>query len=288
MDSTTILLFIVIVTNAGGEGKTMLGQLIRALLELAGEPVYVLDGDAGNRAAKVADDTAVTLGWGAKAMVSEAIVAASSGNHVILDLGANALASAREIADLLPALRTRFAEAGYRTVALMPVSTNKVGAVEAIKELAPNLLGFEKLFVQVNRDGSDHYAGNWPEATTLRVGHLYPGFQMLIREPGMSLVRIVTDPPQDRQLAAAYIARWMRNFADQTAAKDLLGGTPPALASFGTDPGALRVVINSLEMTTDSQLMKYLNVTRINDLLNEHGWTAVGLRNVADQIETDW
>lgn len=281
------LLFVVIVTNAGGEGKTMLGQLIQALLELAGKPVFLLCGDAGNRAAKVADPTAATLGWGAKAVVSEAIVAASSGKYVILDLGANALASAREVTELLPALRTRFAEAGYRTVALMPVSTNKLGAVEAIKELAPNLRGFEQLFVQVNRDGSDNYAGDWPEATTLRVGHLYPGFQMLIREPGMSLVRIVTDPPQDRRLAAGYIARWMRNFADQMVVKDFLGGVPPVLASFGTEQADLRVVINSLEMTTDRRLMKYINVTRINDLLGEHGWTAEGLRKVADQIESD-
>jgi len=159
MSNLTTLLFIIIVSNAGGEGKTLLAQLIQALLQLAGEPVIMLDGDAGNKAAWVADDNAKVVGWGVDAIKATDILAATQGSHVILDLGANSLASAREIVDLVPALRKTYAGAGYRTIAFLPVSTNKLGAVAAIKALAPKIAGFEKVFVKVNRDGSRAFSG---------------------------------------------------------------------------------------------------------------------------------
>lgn len=56
------LIFAVIVSNAGGEGKTMLAQLLQALWILAGEHVELLDGDQGNMAAKVADRNARVVG----------------------------------------------------------------------------------------------------------------------------------------------------------------------------------------------------------------------------------
>lgn len=177
MSNLTTLLFIVIVSNAGGEGKTLLAQLTQALLQLADEPVIMLDGDAGNQAARVADDNAKVVGWGVDAIKARDILAATRDAHVIFDLGANSLASAREIAELLPALRAAYAEAGYRTVAFLPVSTNKLGAVEAIKTLAPKIEGFEKLFVKVNRDGSRAFGGTLEGDDVVAVGHLRPGFR---------------------------------------------------------------------------------------------------------------
>ena len=46
------LLFIIILTNSGGEGKTTLTLLLRAILDLAGIDSLGIDADQGNWALK--------------------------------------------------------------------------------------------------------------------------------------------------------------------------------------------------------------------------------------------
>ncbi len=75
------------------------------------------------------------------------------------------------------------------------MSTNKLGAVEAIKALAPKIEGFEKLFVKVNRDGSRAFSGTLEGTDVVEVGQLRPGFQAYIRQPGQTMATAVTHPP---------------------------------------------------------------------------------------------
>jgi len=154
MSTIQRLLFIIIVSNAGGQGKTTLGRIIKALLAMAGHQVQIIDGDAGNAAASVVDASAKGLGWGAQTILSPTIVEACTGKHVILDLGANAMASAREIVDMVPALTAAFEAAGYESLAIFPLSSNKAGAAGSIKNLAQLLPAQNKLLVLNDADGS--------------------------------------------------------------------------------------------------------------------------------------
>ena len=141
-------LIIIISSNAGGQGKTTIARVIKALLEMAGtRPVQILDADAGNAAASMLDARAERLGWGVRATVSPQILKAYNGRHVILDLGANTMASAREIVDMLPEMLSLFEGANYRSLAIYPVTPNKPGAAEALEKLTDFLPAQEKLVV---------------------------------------------------------------------------------------------------------------------------------------------
>ncbi|PZU56389.1 MAG: hypothetical protein DI547_16710 [Sphingobium sp.] len=286
MSNLIRLLFIVIISNAGGEGKTLLAQLIQALLQLAGDPVIMLDGDPGNQAAKVADDNAKVVGWGVDAIKAPDILAATNHAHVILDLGANSLASAREIVELLPALRTTFAEASYRTVAFMPVSTNKIGAVEAIKTLASKIEGFERLFVKVNRDNSRAFGGTLEGDDVIDVGHLRPGFQAYIRQPGQTMANAVAHPPKGFGLAAAQVAEWMRDFAAQPPVLDLIGSIPKTLGQHDRPVAVPGFPVNVIEHATDAALTENIRRTRVTQAIARAGFTPEGLRKVAALIES--
>jgi len=286
MSNLTRLLFIVIVSNAGGEGKTLLAQLIQALLQLADEPVIMLDGDAGNQAARVADDNAKVVGWGVDAIKARDILAATRDAHVIFDLGANSLASAREIAELLPALCEAYAEAGYRTAAFLPVSTNKLGAVEAIKTLAPKIEGFEKLFVKVNRDGSRAFGGTLEGDDVVEVGHLRPGFQAYVRGPGQTMANAVSQPPAGFGLAAVQVAEWMRDFAVQPPVLDLLGPVPAVLDRHERPVDVPGFSVSVIEHATDAALAENIRRTRIMHAIAQAGFTPEGLRKVAALIES--
>lgn len=284
MNPITTLIFLVIVSNAGGEGKTLLAQLMQALWQLLGRPVLLLDGDPGNKAAKVADSTAKVVGWGVDALKADEIVATTAGHNVILDLGANSLASAREIVDLLPALQRAYAAAGYRTIAFMPVSTNKIGSVGAIQRLALKVVQFEKLFVRINRDGSGTYDAGLAATDVIDVGHLPPGFQNYIREPGRSLATSVSSPAKSYGIAATFVADWIRTFANQEAVHALVGDVP-ILIEYEPPPGQLRFNVKRLEDATDEALTRNLYRSRILAAIDESGWTADGLRKVATMID---
>ena len=283
MTSTKKLAFLVIASNAGGEGKTLLAALMKALWLLDDQPVHLICGDPGNRAAKVADESARTVGWGVQAIRAGDIVASTLGGHVILDLGANTLASAREIVDLLPSLRASYASAGYRTMVLLPVSTNKTGAVEAIEALASNLTDFEQLFVEVNRDGSGTYDKDLKSSNVIRLDHLQPGFQTYVREVG-SLFKAVTTPLKGYEHASAYVAQWMRTFATQEPVRELVGDIE-ALNTCSPVPGLLIVKAPRLDDVTNEQLEWNVYRSKVLREIYRKGWTALGFRQIAAMMD---
>jgi hypothetical protein len=271
MDPIKTLIFLVIVSNAGGEGKTLLARLMKSLWRLLDEPVHLFCGDPGNRAAKVDDSSAGTLSWGVQAMRADDIVAATAGQHVILDLGANTLASAREIVDLLPALQSGYEGAGYRTV-------------DAIEALAPNLHGFDKLFVQVNRDGSGTYDVDLSSSDVIEVGHLQPGFQTYVRKVAGSFADAVVAPRMGYGTAGLYLAEWMLAFASQAPVHSMIGEVS-ALTGRKPVPGVLRFGVAKLSDTTDDALAVNVHNSRILNAIGRAGWTADGLRKVAAMMD---
>ena len=285
MPSVNQLIFVVIVTNAGGQGKTTLARVIKTLLGLVGQPVQLLDSDAGNAAAKVIDASAKKIGWGVDTVVAPDIVASCPGPHVILDQGANALASAREIAALLPELAKRFEGAGYRNVAFLPVTPNKPGATEAVLNLAEQLPPMERILVRNDIDGSDRFEAIATSNPVVDLKHLPPGYMSYVNEGGLTFLDAIQQPAPDRTEAGRIIAGWLREFAKQTAEHGLFVVPAAKLELHPRPDGVANFVVKTAAAATDQALAQNQRKSRILTLLNKHGWTPAGLRAVAAEIE---
>lgn len=283
------LIFALIATNAGGEGKTTLALLLKALWGMARHPSEILDGDNGNRAALKADNTVGAVGWGAGPDCAPDMFQSHKGKNAIFDLGANALASKREIADLVPELGDVFAEGDYRCVAIMPLSTNKMGAGGALLALGESLTQFEKIYVRVNRDLSNCYDPDFKPASYVDLGHLAPGFQQYIRDLGGSMAQAVLEPPPGYRNAASYVAHWMLDFVTQPAIAELFGPRPAEviLNAYPEAPPTIRFQVLHLSEITDEALVENARQSKILDAIDRKGWTADGLLLVATLLAAD-
>ena len=279
-------LFLVAMSNAGGEGKTLLALLLAALMCLEEEAVRVFDADVGNWSIRQQANDAKTIGWGVQVVLADHVADAAKDMHAVLDLGANALASATEITNLVPELRKVFEERGYRTIAFIPVSTNKTGAVGAALKLAESqkLTGFTKIFVRVNRDGSASFDEGLEAQDVIDLGHLKTGFQQYFRGPGDGLVNAILDPPADYREAALHVAEWMREFAEQDQISALFPRALDVLRSLAKPSCKLRMTVPNLYQAKDESLAFIGRQTKILNLLDRHGWTPEGLRMTAQSI----
>lgn len=277
-------IFFTTMSNAGGEGKTLVSLAIIALCCLQQEAACVLDADIGNWSMRQQVEQASLVGWGVKTIKADEIADDSRGAHTVLDLGANALASATEMTALVPALRKAFAHRGYDTIAFIPVSTNKVGAVGAAVELADSVTGFTKIFVKVNRDGSAAFDAEFEEGKVIDLGHLQTGFQQYFRGPGAGIVDAILHPPSGYIEASRHLAEWLRDFASQEPICDLFPGALRVLNDVPPPAGNLVYVVRNLKAASDDEIADNMHRAKIVKLLNKHGWTPAGLRSAADVI----
>jgi len=281
------LIFALVATNAGGEGKTMLAHLLHALWIIAGQPVELLDGDAGNYAARSTVKNARSVGWGVGATYAPQIVGALEGSHSVVDLGANAYASMREIVELLPALRDGFVDIGYRPVAFLPISTSKIAAGGALLALGAKIQGFDQIYVRVDRDQSGNFDPTFNAPVVVDLGHLAPGLQQYIRGPGRSMAEAVMNPPPGYHIAATHVAYWMLDFLQQPPIAAIFGTRPAEvlLAAYPDEPPYIGYQILQLEDTTDKALTEKARRTTILSAIERNGWTAEGLRVVATLMD---
>lgn len=280
-------IFALTATNAGGEGKTTLARLSKALWEMADYPAEILDGDNGNRAASKADNTAQAVGWGAGPTLAQKMFSAHEGRHAIFDLGANALASEREIADLVPELGNVFAAGGYRCVAFMPLSTNKLGAGGSLLALGADLTQFEKVYVRVNRDLSNNYDPEFNPTSYVDLGYLDPGFQAYFEFMRVSMAQAVLQPPPEYKTAAAHLAYWMLEFVRQPEIEGIFGSGPAEaiLKAYPEAPPAFRLLVLHLAAATNEALAENAHKTKMLDLLDKYGWDPTGLRLAAAFVD---
>lgn len=265
-------ILIIVVSNAGGQGKTTLSRLLKALFEIAGQPVQILDGDAGNAAISIIDPTSARLGWGVQSTVSAEIVQAFRDKNVILDLGANTMASAREIVDMLPQLIADFEAAGHKTLAVFPITPNKPGAAGAIEKLTQLFPAQNKLVVMNDADGSGNFEPLDLPLPIARLGYLQPGFIASVDALSAgSFSQAVISPADDRQIAAQHLARWMTGFAKDLPFQDVFGPAVTTLGKF-PEPGKIRHRIDTVSATSDARLRELTRRTPILDLLDQHGW----------------
>jgi hypothetical protein len=285
-----LLLFVLILTNAGGEGKTTLTLLLRCLLDLAGAGSFAIDADPGNWALKnrSGDDVATdVLAWSPRAGAAAKIVAKAIGQCVMMDAGANMMATGQPIGELVFELQKCFAGEGYRTAAFIPVSPNKSGAAEGASILCDRIDGFEKFIVLNHRDKSGNFGQIRAGLATITVSHLEAGLQAYLDQHGWRIADVLTDPTTSSSRAAAYVGEWVRSFASDSKVRSLLTDEvcDRAISRLPGRPPRLRVLIETAADTTDASLAAKESKTTILDLLDRFEWSPAGLRAAADVLD---
>jgi hypothetical protein len=285
-----LLLFVLILTNAGGEGKTTLALLLRSVLDLAGIDSFAIDADPGNWALKnrSGDDVATdVLAWSPRAGAAAKIVANANGKPIMMDAGANMMATGQPIGELVFELQKCFANQGYRTAALIPVSPNKSGAAEGANILSDKIDGFDKFIVLNHRDKSGNFGRIREDLATVTVSHLEPGLQAYLDQHGWRIAHVLTDPRTSSSRAAAHVGEWVRAFASDGGVRSLLTGEvcDLAISRLPCRPPRMRFQVSTLADTSDASFAARESITILMELLDTLGWTPAGLRSAADRLE---
>lgn len=276
---------VIVLTNAGGEGKSLIAQLLKALFLLADQAVEIVDGDVGNRATRLADPTALSLGWGFGPDTAQQIFQTTSGKNVVLDLGANAMASG-QYHELIFGLQQRFTAAGYRCMAFLPVTPHKTGAAEGVRKLGEQLAGFEPIYVKNNKDGSGNFEGSFKGLTTLDLGYLQPGLVEYLKRDGETIHSSIVRPPKNFEKAGHIIADWTRQLVGtNTVLSKMLPQAKIELAKFPKPPSPIRFSIGDIASATDAKLAINMHKSTVLSAIERGGFTSENLRAVADRLD---
>jgi hypothetical protein len=287
------------ISNAGGEGKTTISIVVEAALDLLGRSPQLVDIDQGMGSLAFQRDQAKSLDWGMSDLKADAVFERLRGADVIFDFGANTLASGAPVVRLYGKVSDALAAIGFRRVALVPISTNKPGAVGAAKDIIRAFSHVECYAVLVNRDGSDRYDEDISGISALTMPHLDPVFQAVrtnLQQEGISLADALRSPPVGWVHATDYLGMWLRAFATQPAMIDILGGdVGPVLNALGRrNRPALRLRGLAVEDLHDDAIGDRLRLSAFGSLiqktglwrvLDTHGLTPAGLRAAADELE---
>ena len=219
---------------------------------------------------------------------------------VVFDFGANLLASGAPVVRLYSKVNDMLAAVGFRRIALVPISTNKPGAVGAAREILRAMSHMECRAVLVNRDNSNYYDGDTSDLKPLKMPHLEPALQdfraHLQTKLGLSLSDALRSPPDGWHYATDRLGMWLREFATQPFMIDVLGGdigiVLNGLGRHNHPP--LRVTLSSKDDLHDDAIVDYnrlsafaMKVQRngVWRILDAHGLTPNGLRAAAEEIE---
>ena len=297
--ATSSFISVSAVSNAGGEGKTTIAIVVEAALDLLGRPVQLVDIDQGMGSLAFQRRDARSLDWSWSEDKAETVFNRLRTGNAVFDFGANTLASGAPVVRLYGKVNEALAEIGFRRVALVPISTNKPGAVGAAKDIIRAFSHMECHAVLVNRDGSGRYDEDTSALSALEMPHLEPVLQQFrsnLQKKGFSLVEALRSPPPGWVHATDYLGMWLRAFATQPTMIDILGGDVGcALDALGRqDRPALRLRGLEVEDLHDDAIGDRLRLSAFGSLvqknglwrvLDTHGLTPAGLRAAADEIE---
>ena len=236
--STSLPVLALVLTNAGGEGKSTFSEMLAALARLAGMSTIVADVDPGNRGYlnRNGDKSALPLNWSVSAADGSAAIwfDANLANHqlAILDTGANMMAATNPINEFIGTIIQIARQRGYRIVIFGVTSPNKSGSDELIEMMYERFRrGAEMVVVQNNRDGSNAFASSLAQLGTpiINLPHLAPGLQAVRLRRPLPLDTVIQQPEADYKRATALIAECLRLVAGQQPVLDIVGPNPALL-----------------------------------------------------------
>lgn len=267
MSGTDQMTLALVMTNAGGEGKSTWAETLAAFGKLAGKAVTVVDVDAGNRGYlnRNGDGSALSLDWSPRAD-NDGTAPADPGlwfeRHLagqdlaVLDTGANMLAAANPISRFIAGLIQVAKASGARIVIHAVTSPHKPGSDELIEAMYQRFhrVG-EVVIVQNDRDGSKAFASSLSTLGTpvISLPHLEPGLQALRLHRRVPLDMVLTNPEPGHGRATALIAKKLLMAAKQEAVTSTIGeGAAEALARLAiAAPASLYYRITSFSQTRD-------------------------------------
>ncbi len=287
------------ISNAGGEGKTTIAVVLEAALDLLGRPVQLVDVDQGMGSLSFQRPDAKSLDWGWPEDKAETVFERLRTSNAIFDFGANTLASGAPVVRLYGKVNDALARVGFRRIALVPISTNKPGAVGAATDIIRAFSHMECHSVLVNRDGTDQYDEDVSMLSALKMPHLDPVLQQFrseMQKQGISLAELLRSPPAGWVHACDYLGMWVRGFVTQPAMIDILGGNVGAAldAAGRRDRPALRLRGLTMRNLHDEEIEDRLRLSafgaRVQEdgiwrVLDTHGLTPAGLRAAANELE---
>lgn len=285
LNQAYMMFFIAVFANAGGVGKTLIVRLLLALFELSNLPVAALDADEGNGLLSHINKDADRLTWGTPVSASKEMIEHYQHNSCVLDSGANMLVSNTSMADLARILIQSFSQMGHFPLLLFPVTPNKPGAMAMQLKVANNLPAGNNLFILNNADSSGNFEPVPSGVQFITLDYLKPGLLEYVNDqPNGSFAHAVTCADPDYRIAQAYIAHWMLKFARQIPDPHPFARAIQLLEAIPT-PERNRYTVLRKSNATNDQLQTLQCYTKRHDAVQERGWTANGLREVADLID---
>jgi hypothetical protein len=272
-------------SEKGGVGKTHTAEAIVAGLFASAAKLLVVDADDGNSgyAHRAGKGKAKKLLWTSGADALPGWIAANLGDHdtVVIDCGANLIASGAPINDFLGGLVMDVVNNGGRVVALAVVSTNAPGSGRLAQQVVDAYGQWADVrLVQNDQDGSGAFSRSLSTLSMkcARFGHIQPGMQaarLLTRQP---LWDVLNSPPMGYAAAMGSYAHKVASFIAEPAVADLFASDAAkhirALADAA--PGNLKYHVSRLKDATDAALAA-----------NHAVWVAERARDVAQNGDDD-
>lgn len=253
----------IVQAEKGGVGKTTIVDALAAGLQAINTRVLVVDCDDGNSGylRRSGPEGAIPLPWatGPEAAAEWCERHFKENDIIIIDCGANLLASAQPVTKFLGELILKVADRGGTIAPIAIASTNAPGVDRLVLHMRDTYSAFGKVcLVQNDQDGS----GAFPTSLatlglpTARFPYIGPGImaaRLLSRRP---LLRTLQEPPEDYAIALGYMARHVARFLETAAISALL--TPAAAQAIHAlsdkAAGHLEMVVPHLKAATDSAL----------------------------------
>lgn len=230
MANVILKLLIVILTNAGGTGKTHFTEILECLARLAGMSVSVVDADQGCRGYRNRNGSSngTVLDWS----VGGLIPADWFNQHLapvdvgLIDLGANFLSidtpASAFLNDIVEIARSQ----NIRTVFLPIDSPDKAGARALAERLYSQFSNtFEVCIVRNDNRGTDNFgsAVRIIDPPTLQVPFLAAGYESVRLRQQRRLDEVINAPEEGYAIASAAMAHRLLQVARDPIIERLLG-----------------------------------------------------------------
>ena len=279
---------IFVTTPKGGAGKTTVSELLAGACELDGQRVVVLDADAGNRGyrRRCGPASAISLDWGADPATAERLVKdrLARADTIIVDFGANLLASNTSILELLHEIQRILSARGYRIWTMAVASPNAPGT-DALVESMIDRFGQvgTVIIVENDIDGSGSFPIGFAAASVARVrlGRIEPGIVAARMQRQEPLAAVLTKPDPDYTIATAMIARTLLVFMSQKPLSDLVGRSVPdrlgpiASACNRSHYFAINQLAQASDTAIDANRRMHDAVLRLNYCSADDAWATI-------------
>lgn len=245
--------------NPGGGGKTTVARIITSLSQMAGRTSHIIDADAGNRSASQALPNSDALVWGGKSTVGGQIVDYyKSVDDLIIDCGANSSTDIFDIRSVLGSARMAADSQSRRTVALLPVTPNKPGAIGAAREAQAAFRrdGIDVHVILNDVDGSTNFvADEHGGISGVALPRLQSGIMAVLNSERRTIADMLRQPPEGFERAMDYAARWLERCSKSEAFAPYFGFGESPLSHSRSKIRATHFVIYTLADASNERLM---------------------------------